>query len=902
MSTLLAYHRRDCRYQSEKIEIFAQYFKEIGPWSNLQYLKEIGPWSKLQYLKEIGPWSRLQYLKEIGPWSKLQYLKEIGPWSKLQYLKEIGPFSFVQYLKEIGPFSFVQYLREIGPWSKLQYLKVIGLWGHLQRFGETKPRRYPLELPQRQLWECVLSPMSQSTRRLGVGTLSEACFKGMPIGPPPQWFLQLCLPPKRLREGTMDRTTRTRSNSRERKSSEGPKAAPPPPPTFSTTTSSPLEALVAGMAQIQQVLLKGKSSGDNSEFDPSKAVAEFPKLQENTPESGAIDFQDWLYLVEQQVGSLASGASMWWTAMLEAAMKAYGKYQAATPTQRLTVASELPSEWEDPKYSKLEKRVAAMLVGALPQPMKEEMVAYRVRRVHQQLFRLLVNYQPGGSTDRALVLAQLEPKDGATDPTEVIGALRRWFRWLQRAQDLQLSLPDPSVQIRALSTITKKLAERNADLQFKIALAKTELRVESRPTQDTALRFFQHLLAEIEQLGPGKSQRTSTTTTPTTTTTSDARVKGAQVTPKGHPTSPKEGKGDGKGGLCKWFISDQGCGRGRACRYLHDWTQVVKAERCLVCGSKQHKLKDCPRKDIEPTGDGPSVKGLNKKELKVFLAGSAATAPALPPQPQPSLQQATTSIESMTAAAKAAADPPLPPPSSDALREVLAETNRVLKAITSPTAETSATTSATPGAVQDPLRLLQAQLGSLRRIQAVAVKEVENKVALLDSGASHAYRGARDENEREQAMPVNVKLALGEVTLLQNKGGTLLGDSSADTLVPLGQLVEVLNCRVHWTKGRLTVLHPVHGRLRVRVREFCPELAEHEALRLIAELEQRRLDEMGSTMRTLEMKVAECEYQMEWFDHVKSFVATGERVDLLAAIASAPFFKDLPMDFKGHGG
>ena len=188
-------------------------------------------------------------------------------------------------------------------------------------------------------------------------------------------------------------------------------------------------------------------------------MAEFPKLQENTPESGAIDFQDWLYLVEQQVGSLASG-SMWWTAMLEAAMKAYGKYQAATPTQRLTVASELPSEWEDPKYSKLEKRLAAMLVGALPQPYEGGDGCLSSASGTSTAVRLLVNYQPGGSTDRALVLAQLEPKDGATDPTEVIGALRRWFRWLQRAQDLQLSLPDPSVQIRALSTITKKLAER----------------------------------------------------------------------------------------------------------------------------------------------------------------------------------------------------------------------------------------------------------------------------------------------------------------------------------------------------------------------------------------------------------------------------------------------------------
>ena len=219
------------------------------------------------------------------------------------------------------------------------------------------------------------------------------------------------------------------------------------------------------------------------------------------------------------------------------------------------------------------------------------------------------------------------------------------------------------MQIRALSAITKKLADRNHDLQFKIALAKTELRVESRPTQDTALRFFQHLLAEVEQLGPGKTQRTTTTTTtPTVVPQGDARVKGAQIAPKSQPTSPKDSKGEGKGGLCKWFMSDQGCGRGRACRFLHDWTQVTKAERCLVCGSKLHKVKDCPRKDSEPMGDGSTVKGLNKKELKVALATSSL--PTTTPQgPTPAnLQQATVNAETMTAAAKAAADPPLPPP------------------------------------------------------------------------------------------------------------------------------------------------------------------------------------------------------------------------------------------------
>ena len=645
------------------------------------------------------------------------------------------------------------------------------------------------------------------------------------------------------------------------------------------------------MAQIQQVLLKGRDNNDSSEYDPSKAVAEFPKLPDNSPESGAIDFQDWLYLVEQQVGSLASGASLWWAGMLDAAMKAYGRYQSATPIQRLAVASELSPEWEDVKFSKLEKRVAALMLGSLPQAMKEEMVAYRVRRVHQQLFRLLVNYQPGGSTDRALVLAQLEQKDGGTDPSEVVAALRRWYRWLQRAQDLQLSLPDPSVQIRSLTAITKKLAERNADLQFKIALAKTELRVESRPTQDTALRFFQHLLAEIEQLGPAKAQRTpSTTTTTPTTAGAEVRAKGAQVTPKSQPTSPK---GEGKGQGCKWFTSDQGCARGRGCRFVHDWTQVVKSERCLVCGSKQHKVKDCPRRDIEPVGEGPSVKGLNKKELKVAQATSSTTqsTPTPPTQSVPNM-------DTMTPAAKAAADPPLPPPSSDSLREMLAETNRVLRAFTTAPESSATSTGASTGAVQDPLALLQAQLGSLRRLQKVALRETDERVALLDSGASHAYRGARDEEEKTEATPVNVKLAQGEVTLLQNKGGTLLGERAADTLVPLGQLVEILNCKVHWAKGRLTVIHPVHGRLRVRVRDFCPELAEHEALKLIAELEQKRLDDMTNTMKALELKVSECEYKMEWFDHVRNYTLTGARVDLLAAIAAAPFFENLTADFK----
>ena len=161
---------------------------------------------------------------------------------------------------------------------------------------------------------------------------------------------------------------------------------------------------------------------------------EFPKLPDN---GGAIDFQDWLYLVEQQVGSMASGALTWWMQVNQAVTKAYADYQASSPIHRLTVKVDLPADLEDAKYKKLEKRVSALLVASIPQSMtmKEEMIAYRVQRIHQQLFRLMVNYQPGagGVADRAQVLKQLEVKDGTDNVTETLSSLRKWYRWLQRA-------------------------------------------------------------------------------------------------------------------------------------------------------------------------------------------------------------------------------------------------------------------------------------------------------------------------------------------------------------------------------------------------------------------------------------------------------------------------------------
>ena len=80
----------------------------------------------------------------------------------------------------------------------------------------------------------------------------------------------------------------------------------------------------------------------------------------------------------------------------------------------------------------------------------------------------------------------------------------------------------------------------------------------------------------------------------------------------------------------------------------------------------------------------------------------------------------------------------------------------------------------------------------------------------------------------------------------QTAAGTLLTEekSHSQAIVPAGALVEQLGCSISWKKGKIVVTHPVHGRLQVRIRNGCPVLAETEALRLIEELEMKRLQEL----------------------------------------------------------
>ena len=66
------------------------------------------------------------------------------------------------------------------------------------------------------------------------------------------------------------------------------------------------------------------------------------------------------------------------------------------------------------------------------------------------LFKLYTIFAPGGASERASLIKQLEHIPAHTSVVETIAALRRWKKLMGRAAEMGVSLPDGSVLLMAL--------------------------------------------------------------------------------------------------------------------------------------------------------------------------------------------------------------------------------------------------------------------------------------------------------------------------------------------------------------------------------------------------------------------------------------------------------------------
>ena len=519
------------------------------------------------------------------------------------------------------------------------------------------------------------------------------------------------------------------------------------------------------LESMQQLIKDKENTKGGGDAEVVKTVVELPKLPEWSHETGPIDLGDWIATIDPFMEDLSDTAEIWWKLLRKEAMVWYEEHMALSPLQRLTHEVVPSDEISKTKWARLERRAAGLLMAAIPSNIREEIVSTRSVNAMGILTRLFTVYQPGGLAEKALILTSLEnPKEENTVPGAV-QSLRRWIRWRRRAADVGVSVPDPTVLMKGLTRLTKRVMSANPELAFRVSLARNTLLVDSIPNHKTVSQLADHILAELEQLQhQDRKQRDAVGGDPAKAKEIKAGEQGGDAGGKAKGKGKeKGGKGNGGEAKCRFYLTDSGCRKGRECTFSHDQTDNKK--RCYACGSVDHYAPDCPRKASTATGatSGGSSNGSPGKPRAAKAAEDG--------------QKDDTSRPPSEAGGGPSTD-------GETVQQLLVEANKMLKSLSTKEKPTTVTHDERMRALQEQLDELKSKALKTLRLTRITKGGV---AGLLDSGATHPMRAARKDESVHNYKKVEVTLASGKIEEMKisPKGVMVLDGKEAQNVEPI---------------------------------------------------------------------------------------------------------------------
>ena len=550
---------------------------------------------------------------------------------------------------------------------------------------------------------------------------------------------------------------------------------------------------------------------------------ELPKLEEQSGNLDSLKLGDWLYSCRPFLTDLSAVAPTWWEKVQASAMGYYNRWRLATPLERVRITPDLPSELkDDPRYERTEQRGIQLLLKAIPVSVKEQVIAMRMITSVAIVYSLLIRFQPGGPGEKQQLLRGLVSMDPQKDSKDWLEEVRKWRRTFQRASEVEASLPDPILMIRAFDGPASHVAKADPQASFRLAQSRMELAVDEKPTTDKVWVFSQVVAAELETLtlldgplvkweddGDRKQQ---------------AKVKAIQGSP-GQASSPVKPTSP-----CRYWGTSNGCNRGRKCPYGHDWQNVQdKASRCWSCSALSHTKANCPFRTEEDSGKketsststssskgksggggkdggkkGGKGKGQNEKQVASMSVAEEEKSSAMV-SPETALQPQVSNGGSDTLVSLSS--------SSSEKGELIGEVSSLLKTLK-----------------------FDGKIAAVK-VSSINLKTEKDQPVLLDGGATHCLRPPRDEEEWSQGHTVDVSLASGKVQLRQNDSiGTLLAHG-CQPIVPMAHLTWI-GCTVKWDGSGCVVHHPKLGRLPVWLENGCPHVSFKVGMQLMEEVER----------------------------------------------------------------
>ena len=642
----------------------------------------------------------------------------------------------------------------------------------------------------------------------GTATSGQVC-SASPVPPPP---------PPAVHEGGLRVASRSPTGYRSgypRRFTRSPNPSPPRvnPPRVSCVGASPAtpggtrvpagpppsSPVVEGFGNVEEVV-QGLDEGESKDFRPGeRTLWELPVLGVASEPNPAMRFSDWIHRVTPFFNDLAPRGHEWWQRVLQEARAEYGKWCRAKPLERSKLIGKPSQLLLSERFVRIEARGVAMLTKALPGALYEQALSCRSVTCTCLLFFTMRMFQPGGLTERSELLKGLTGLQPCDTAVSAVTVLQKWFRHLERARSMEISVPDSSLLLDAVDKCMKALLQANPSLQFRIHSVRMQLQLDTSPTLESVEEYTRNLLAEMELMvvsvpdGGNKRQRVAAVG-------QDSGDKGNGKGPKGGKTGEaggQQGAGTGRGGkgdpvkLCSAWSTDAGCPNGKQCSLKH---APERPGGCWVCGG-MHQKAECKApgggkasKDGD-TGEDGGTKG-KKGKPKGGEAKPPKTNVGQNPKGQPKGQASTTNV------------------SEAAIREAA----QILQSLR--------------------LASVKSDLQSATKILS-KVGENGNR-GLIDGGATSCMRTALPDEYNLPKIPV--KLACGSCDMFINEHGTLLSQISVSPIISMKALLK-LGYRMDWNATRCRVFHSKFGDLEVDTSSGCPEVDEGVALDLIREYE-----------------------------------------------------------------
>ena len=115
---------------------------------------------------------------------------------------------------------------------------------------------------------------------------------------------------------------------------------------------------------------------------------------------------DWLALTTPIISSLSPSAGIWWRQIVAEAQATYAKWLTTAPTSRLGMEPDKDGlRYRFGRYSLLEQRVLYLLLKAMPEVIRQDVLNHRAMSCTSVLFKALCKVQPRSAMDKSAMLS-----------------------------------------------------------------------------------------------------------------------------------------------------------------------------------------------------------------------------------------------------------------------------------------------------------------------------------------------------------------------------------------------------------------------------------------------------------------------------------------------------------------